>query len=151
MNTQPTQKLSPSGSTPCTAWFGGVIRKGGTFENWTTIKIVQPDGYKIDLLLRFQEWVDSFGKSVSVRYWITDKPTTKEDAQVGFIRSLFGPITAEMEATSYTYSEHTSGLDYDAMLQIGGHDLMAELMGRDGEHLWLEISLPNAEASNRPS
>ena len=136
-------------SAICSAWFGGVIRAGYTFENWKTIKIEQTDGYKVDLLLRFQEWVDSFGKAVTVRYWITDKPTTKEDAQEGFIRSLFGPIAAEMEANSYSYSEYSSGASYDAMLKIGGHDLMVELMGREGEYLWLEISLPNAELTRR--
>jgi hypothetical protein len=148
--TTDTPLMADCPSAPCSAWIGGVIRKGSTFDNWTTIKIIQPDGYKVDLLLRFQEWVDSFGKAVTVRYWITDKPTTKEDAQNGFIRSLFGPITAEMEANSYSYSEYTSGVDYDAMLKIGGHDLMAELWGREGEHLWIEISLPNVKGEAQP-
>ena len=124
-------------------WFNGVIRSCDTFENWETIKLVQPDGYKVDLLLRFHEIVDSFGKTMTVRYWITDNPTTKEDAQEGFIRSMFGEARAEMEANSYyRYSEYTSGMDYDSMLKIGGHNLMNELAFHQGKHIWLEISTP---------
>lgn len=123
----------------------GIIREGYALENYPSIKLEQPDGYKIDLIFRLNEWADSFGRSVTVRYWITDKPTTKEDAQEGFIKSLFGPITAEMEAREYSYSEYTSGINYDSDLKIGGHDLLRELLGQAGKHIWIEIEKPSSK------
>lgn len=51
-----------------------------------------------------------------------------------------------MEVNEYSYSEYTSGVDYDTELKVGGHDLMRELIGQRGKHLWLHLSLPNHSA-----
>lgn len=131
-------------------WFGGVVATGYVFDHWNTIKLEQPDGYKIDLLLRLREWADSYGSKVTVKYWLTDKPMTKEQAQEGFLRTMLGAITADMEANEYGYSEYTSGVDYDTELKVGGHDLMRELLGQQGKHLWLHLSSPNAGGVPRP-
>lgn len=88
MNTEDMrQHFEPDGSG---VWFGGIVATGYVFDHWNTIKLEQPDGYKIDLLLRFREWADSYGSKVAVKYWITDKPMTKEQAQEGFLRTMLG-------------------------------------------------------------
>jgi hypothetical protein len=138
-------KKDGCGSLRSGVWFGGIVAMGYVFDHWNTIKLEQPDGYKIDLLLRFREWADSYGNKVTVKYWLTDKPVTKEQAQEGFLRTLLGAITADMNANEYSYSEYTSGVDYDTELKVGGHDLMRELLGRQGKHLWLHLSSPNAK------
>ena len=137
-------KPAESKQKPCPGiWFGGIVMTGCVFDKWHTIKLKQPDGYKIDLLFRFAEWVDTYGSKMTVKYWITDKPVSKEEAQEGFIRTLLGVAVAELEANEYSYSEYTSGVDYDAELRVGGHNLLNELMEKQGKHLWLYLSQPD--------
>lgn len=146
-NPAPTNFDDATASTPASrvspgVWLSGIVTKGHVFDNWHTIKLEHPDGYKIDLLLRLREWADSYGNKVAVKYWLTDKPMTKEQAQEGFLRTLLGAITADMEANRYSYSELTSGVDYDTELKVGGHDLLRELQGQQGKHMWLHLSCP---------
>ena len=78
------------------------------------------------------------GKSVTVRYWITDQECSREDAHEQFLRRLFG--SAEVVCESH-YSEITGYLWTDEELTIGGHNLMAELHGQVGKWLILEIDV----------
>ena len=129
-------------STPLSkALLCGTIKRGQCMDwRYDTIKLVQPNGYEIDLLLRFIEWAGCHDGKASVRYWVTDKPTRFDDAQAGFLKTLYGNVDADCEASEYSYSEYTSGVDYDSELKIGGHDLLAELQGREGQWLWIEIT-----------
>ena len=125
-------------------FLSGVIESGSVFSEWDTIKLVQPNGYRIDLVLRLQEWVGSYGQKVSIRYWVTDKPVSLDQAPEGFIRSLGGSASVALDSNEYSYSEVTSGVDYDTELKVGGHDLFKELQGKVSKHLWLEISRPTS-------
>lgn len=82
------------------------------------------------------EWIAY--KEVSVRYWITDKEATKDEAQESFVRKLFGEAEVKFGAR---YSEITGYLWTDEDLNVGGHDLLAELRGHVGKWLILEVEV----------
>lgn len=77
-------------------------------------------------------------KTVSVRYWITDKEVTKDEAQLEFLKRLYG--NADCEFRSH-YSEITGYLWTDEEIKIGGHDLIEELRSHVGKWLILEIDI----------
>lgn len=77
-------------------------------------------------------------KTVTARYWITDKETTKEQAQEMFIKKLFGEAECEYGSE---YSEITGYLWTDDKCKIGGHDLIEELKSYVGKYLILEIEI----------
>jgi len=81
---------------------------------------------------------DIGGKVVTVRYWVTNEPCTKEQAEESFIRTLFGKAECEYEAT---YTELTGYLCTNEEIKIGGHDLLRELEGYIGKYLILEIEI----------
>ena len=87
-----------------------------------------------DPLAEELEWMGR--KTVTVRYWITDKPATKEEAQEDFIGKIVG--RAESKFGSH-YSELTGYLWTDEDLKVGGHDLIAELRSNVGKWLILEV------------
>jgi hypothetical protein len=77
------------------------------------------------------------GKQVTIRYWITDKQVTKEEAQETFLKTVMGIAT---DVTYYArYSEATGYLWTDEYLKVGGHDLLTELRSNVGKWLILEI------------
>lgn len=83
------------------------------------------------------------GKQVSVRYWITDKPCTKEEAGMEFLKLISGAAKCDYGAC---YSEYTGYLWTDEDLIIEGHDLMAELKSNVGKWLNLEITIHGKKA-----
>lgn len=87
-----------------------------------------------DPLAQELEWLS--GQRVCVRYWITDKPATKEQAQESFVRSCMGLFEGQYRAH---YSETTGYLWTDEDLNVGGHDIMAELRSYVGRWLILEV------------
>ena len=118
----------------------GKIEKGWS-KNWQTIKLLQEDGYKIDVVGRFKEATESFpNMELQVRYYLSNNVCTKEEIQEGFLKKLFGSVDANYEANEYAYSSHTSGIDYDTNLTIGGHDLFAELYNQDGRFILIELN-----------
>lgn len=76
------------------------------------------------------------GKKVTVRYWITDIETTKEEAEFTFIQAYIGE--ADCKFSSH-YSDMTGYLWTDEELNVGGHDLMRELKSYIGKWLILEV------------
>jgi hypothetical protein len=77
-------------------------------------------------------------KTVTARYWITDKPVSKQLAQEGFIQQLMGETNCDFGSC---YSEITGYLWTDEEIRIGGHDLIAELRSHVGKFLILEIKI----------
>ena len=77
-------------------------------------------------------------KTVTVRYWITEKQCTRDEAQEQFLRNLFG--AAECDFGSH-YSELTGYLWTDEEVNVGGHDLIQELRGHVGKWLILEVDV----------
>lgn len=78
------------------------------------------------------------GRLVSVRYWITDKPATKEEATMDFVKLLAGVANCEFGAH---YSEPTGYLWTDESINIGGHGIMDELQSSVGKWLIMEIDV----------
>lgn len=76
------------------------------------------------------------GQTVSVRYWITDRQVTKEEAQTEMVRRVSGLASGTFQSH---YSEITGYLWTEEELQIGGHNLLEELSSYVGKWLILEI------------
>ncbi len=76
------------------------------------------------------------GKQVTVRYWITDSETTKEEAQRAFLETLCGKADGSFGAR---YSEITGYLWTDEELEIGGHSIIDRLKTHVGKWMHLEI------------
>lgn len=87
-------------------------------------------------------------KTVSVRYWITDKETSKEQAQEEFLKKLMGIAECDFGAQ---YSEHSGYLWTDEECKIGGHDLISELKNYAGKWLILEIDIHSQDAKKTRS
>lgn len=85
-------------------------------------------------------------KQATVRYWITDKPATKEQAQDDFIGTLSGVADGRFGAR---YSEITGYLWTDEELNVGGHDLIRELKSHVGKWLILEIAATSDSGVDR--
>lgn len=119
----------------------GFIENDWSFGEYPTIKLKDATGYKTDLLLRLEEITDSFGKEISVRYWITDKCVSWEEAQEGANRTLMGDCVTDLSCDQFMYSEMTPGVDYESEMIIGGHDLYKELTSYRGKHVWFLIQV----------
>lgn len=110
-------------------------------DNWMRIKLVQDDGYKIDLVGRFNEAAESYkNSSVQVSYYLSDKPCTKNEMIEGWLKSISGSIDAGYTTDSYRYSSWTHGTDYDTNLKIGGHNLYKELRDSEGRFIIIELN-----------
>jgi len=77
-------------------------------------------------------------KEVTVRYWITDKEATKEEAIKSLLATLSGVADCDFGSK---YSEITGYLWTDEECNIGGHDLLGELHSYVGKWLILEIDI----------
>lgn len=86
--------------------------------------------------------LDRFGPFVTVRYFISDREQTIEQAEHSLIQRLIGAADAEYQDA---YSEVTGYLWTDEDLKVGGHDLIAELRTHVGQYAVLEITF-SAEA-----
>ncbi len=76
-------------------------------------------------------------RTMSVSYFVTDEPRTKAELEDNLIRTLVGDL--EVEYTAH-YSEYTGYLWTDEELNVGGHDLLAEIRSHVGKYLHLEIA-----------
>ncbi len=119
----------------------GTITYGYSFDNWNSLKLKQEDGYLIDLISRFNEIVNSFGKTMDIKYYLAHQLTTKEEIKENWLKSIFGDVTAEYQSNEYNYSEYTQGVDYDSELMISGHNLHNELRLHEGKYIILEIQI----------
>jgi hypothetical protein len=124
-----------------TLTFSGFI-KGDFTQSWFTIKLIQDDGYKIDLVRRFQEAMESCNSNkISVRYYLSDKKCDKDEMVYGWLKKISGFGDVSFDKNDYAYSEWTSGTDYDTNFRVGNHDLLKELQVADGKYLILEIDV----------
>lgn len=81
---------------------------------------------------RFSDDLDAYGRYVSVRYHVADQERTLGELDENLIRRLFG--AADADYTEH-YSDITGYLYTDEDLNVGGHDLLAELKGSVGRYL----------------
>lgn len=110
-------------------------------DSWQTIKLIQEDGYKIDLVNRFKEAIESYeNEKVQVNYYLSDNACTKNEMVEGWLKKLVGAIDASYEANGYSYSSWTSGTDYDTNFSVGGHNLLSELRSEEGKFMIIELN-----------
>ena len=108
-----------------------------------TVKLIQEDGYKIDLLLRFKELAESYPNSkFQISYFITDKRLSKSQALRQYYKNLLGnEIHAKYRTTQVQYSSTSVDEIYTTSLKIGGHDLYKELVQYKKKYLILKITI----------
>jgi hypothetical protein len=82
------------------------------------------------------------GDIVFVRYYITDKEVTEEEAKKALIFKAFGGDVDKIVFVLDAYSEY-SILELEEDLTIGGHNLISELNAYDGKFLTLIIQQAN--------
>ena len=78
------------------------------------------------------------GDKVFVRYFLSDKEITEEQAKEALILKTLGGDIEELDFILDAYSEYTI-MDYSEELKIGGHDLFNELQDSEGKFLLLII------------
>lgn len=115
-------------------------------EEFRTIKLIDINK-TVDLVKQFRAVFDLFQSQVSVSYYISDSKKTESEMQEGWLKQLFGDITAEYETESYCYSSYTYGTDYNTYLKVGGHDLFDEFSDCDGKWCILKISVKSTPLS----
>ena len=76
------------------------------------------------------------GKKATVRYWLTHKQCSKDEASEAFTNTLLGLCDIRINSR---YSEYTGYLWTDEDLNIGGHNLLEELKSSAGKWLILEV------------
>lgn len=109
-------------------------------EDFKTIKLIYGNK-SIDLVKKFRAIFDLFESEVSVSYFISDDKKTEAEIQEGWLKQMFGGITAEYETSSYHYSSYTYGTDYDTYLKIGGHDLFDEFSELNDKWCVLKVNV----------
>ena len=75
-------------------------------------------------------------QTVTVRYWITDQPCTKDQAIEAAVLTVLGFAQVKLQSR---YSELTGYLWTDEDLMVGGHDLLEEFKSNTGKWLILEV------------
>ncbi len=122
--------------------FKGMIDLCADNDNYTRILLVQEDGYKIDLMSRFEELKTFnlvFNNEITVRYWVADKAGTKDELTEKFIKKILGCVSIDFEKEHVAYSEYTQWTNYNTLFNIGNHNLHNELEGYYGKFLYLEV------------
>lgn len=94
------------------------------------------EGYAEPLAGQIADDIDQLGNTVTVSYWIADHPRTVEQLLENEAKKLAGAADAEY---SQCHSDITGYLWTDAELEIGGHDLLAELVSEEGRWCYLSI------------
>jgi hypothetical protein len=77
-------------------------------------------------------------KKVTVRYWLTDEPISRERADEIHSNILFGSMDAGVTSV---YTECTGYLWTDEDLKVGGHDLLKIFKSAIGKFLILEVEV----------
>ncbi len=86
------------------------------------------------------------GEPVSVRYHITSKEMSLDEATEDYIKKLYGKVDADV---GHHYSEITGYLWTDEEINIGGHDLIEELHSFIGKYLILVVDIHPIELGSK--
>jgi hypothetical protein len=110
------------------------------YQGWLTFRHWAEDHEAVFLskssipLAEQLEWMSR--KTVTVRYWIADRPCSRYEADEAATLTAMGVADVGIEAR---YGDASGYLWTDEDLNVGGHDLMAELKGSVGKWLILEV------------
>jgi hypothetical protein len=81
-------------------------------------------------------WIHN--KKVTARYWISDKPCTREEVIDATILTVMGIVKVDFGSH---YGEDSDYLWTDEELKIGRHDLLSELKSHVGKWLILDLEV----------
>lgn len=109
-------------------------------EDFQQLLLVDEDK-KINLVKKLRAVFDLYENAVSVSYFVGGNKLPDNEIQEIWLKKLFGAVEAEFETSSYHYSEHTFGTEYNTYLTIGGHDLFNELRENSDKWCLLKISV----------
>jgi hypothetical protein len=84
-----------------------------------------------------EEHIEDYGRYLTVRYWTAKEALPDEELEDQFCRMLDGEGDSRCELH---YSEITGYLFTNEDLDVGGHDLLAELKAQVDRYLLLEIT-----------
>ena len=102
------------------------------------------DGFLSELVM---DDMEEHGHYLSVRYYTSTQEATEDELAEAMLRTLYGEGDARYGAR---YSDITGYLWTDNELEVGGHDLMAELSSHAGRFLHMEITY-NKEPLEEPT
>jgi hypothetical protein len=85
---------------------------------------------------RISDDMDLGGQYLSVRYWTASEPRSDDDIREGAVLAYLGAGDVQF---SPHYSDITGYLWTDEDINVGGHDLLAELRSQKGRYCLLEI------------
>lgn len=134
--------MSEAEFKPITMTLSGLLSTsapGGWYGEYQRIYIVQPNGLHVCLVSRFQEFIASFGTNVNVSYFLSDTPMKPGEEVEAFWSKFYGKADPRFEASDYSYSEYTTGTDYDTYLNVGNHDLFGILKEEVGKYIAITI------------
>ena len=83
-----------------------------------------------------QEDMANYGQYLTVRYFLSDRPMSRDALIEALMSTITGCVNAEYQMC---YSEITGYLYTNEEVMVGGHDLLGELRQHVGEWLDLEI------------
>lgn len=119
---------------PCSKIHSGFLKIGSNGEEDDILFLdSEPISKELEYLCR---------KFVTVRYYISDKEVSIEQAEELLINSLFGIVNSDY---GMRYSELTGYLWTDELLMVGGHNLLQELKTFDGKYLILVVETAKNE------
>ncbi len=119
--------------------YSGKISLNNMYGNWDVIYLEQKSGYKLNLASRFEEITTTYGKRLSISYWLTKGPKTAEELIKYNMLAADGWLDLGLEKNEIRYSEYTHDIDYVTTFKIGGHDILGELQSHIGEYLYILI------------
>jgi len=89
------------------------------------------------------ECIRIHGSFLTVRYWIAKQPINPDTVMQEWLKQLYtGSGSADYEIHR---SERTGYLWTDEELNVGGHDLLAELYTHIGKYIYMEIEYSSSE------
>ena len=109
----------------------------GDAEDCTAI---QTEDENIIFAKFFEENLDN--KQVSISYYISDKPLTREKLEKQYIDKIMGIV----DASCYpVYSDITGYLWTEEECKVGGHNILNEINNFEGKYIDMKIVIHNEE------
>lgn len=116
----------------------GMCAKAYGTDGHIYYQLVQPDGYKIDLVARVAEIADFMGGKMAASWWIGDTPKTKDQLVEGFLGRVYGDVESRNWSEEYYYSSYTHGSYEYEECKVGGHSLLEGF--EDGKFILFEFT-----------
>ena len=127
------------GSTGTVCRYRGTLRVGDYGESMDVLFL----GNDEPLAEVISDDMDEHGRFLSVRYCTADEPQDDDAIAEGAVRQMLGEGDVRFHQA---YSEITGYLWTDEDLNVGGHDLLAELETQAGRYCLLEIGYAGSAA-----